>query len=107
MSMIYDSYSYTIPCKEGDSVYIYKKNIFDKSNKINRNMIGTIISLEQCEQECGGWDDQYYLSYTISIKIKSGEIITITDERQKRFFRKYEFISLTDLEKLKLQVIRD
>lgn len=45
-----------------------------------------------------------YIDYDVTIKMKNGQKIEIRDNRRKPFFRKYEFITLNDLEAYKEQL---
>ena len=94
MSIMYDCYSDLIDCNNRDKVYIYNKNIFEK-NKIAINKIGTIETITQSIKE--DWLNTGYLNYIVKIQLYNGEKITIKDENQEPFFRKYEFITLRDL----------
>lgn len=96
--MAYTIYSDPIDCVANDKVLVYKKNIFNESGLINEDMVGIIEKIEQTEDE-NFWGS-VYLSYKVQIRMKSDQKIVIKDPGQTPFFRKYEFITLRDLEKL-------
>gem|GEM_PF-3401814 len=93
MNIPYNCYSDFIDCKNGDKVYVYHKNIFDKNNEINKSMFGTIISFNQFKDE--DWICSEYLHYEAIIELPNGKKIKI--DAETNFFRKYEFITLKDL----------
>lgn len=96
--MTYTIYSDSIDCTVNDKVLVYKKNILNESGLINEDMVGIIEKVEQ--KECEDFFGSVYLSYKVQIRMKSGQKIVIKDTGQAPFFRKYEFITLRDLEKL-------
>lgn len=96
--MTYDKYSPLIDCKKNDKVYVYTKSVLKNDGEINKSNVGIVESIEQSINE--DWMGVEYLEYTVVIKMKDGKIITIEDDIRKPFFRKYEFITLRDLEKM-------
>ncbi|MDC6267373.1 hypothetical protein [Lysinibacillus fusiformis] len=92
--MVYTEYSDLINCKVNDQVYVYQNKIEDNLD-INPDMIGVVETFEQKIDE--DWLGMEYLTYRISIRLKNNKVVKIVDDRTKPLFRKYEFITLKDL----------
>lgn len=96
----YDEYTSWIDCEVGDKVLVYKDKIFiDDNGTIDSAMVGTVASIIQSEHE--DWSNMRYLDYDVTITLKSGKSIKIKEDGNFHFRKKYNFITMNDLNKLR------
>lgn len=89
--------------KIGDEIYVYKNKLFLETEDnignildLDESMFGVITDIKQWDNTDYVYD---YCCYKVTIKLNNGKEVKIKDKFSSQLFRRYEFITLDELNK--------